>query len=801
MANRVLEMAIAIKGQLDSSVGGAMTKAIAQTKQMQAQIRAANREMASLQKQAAKQQASKGYVEYDTELAMLQASAKKNQAAKEYEATMDRINAKQKASANLSAAVSNLKAGAVAAAAVAAPLGLAVNEAIKFESAMSDVRKVVDFDTPQQFKEMGDDILRMSQGLPMSAEGIAKIVAAGGQAGIARDELKEFATDAIKMGVAFDITADQAGTMMANWRTAFGMGQQEVVQLADQINYLSNTTAASSDAISDIVTRVGPLGDVAGISASQIAAIGASMAAVGVKSDVAATGIKNLALGLVAGAGATKSQQAAFAQLGLSAEDVAKRMQTDAQGTIVDILSRIKQLPKEAQAATLSDLFGKESIEAIAPLLTQLDNLKDNFNKVGDASQYAGSMEAEYQARAGTTANQLQLAKNNLVALAVNLGSLLLPAVNAVAGGVARALGAVAQFVTEHQQLASVITGTILAIVGLTMAALGIRAAVAYYKYMVATINMVRNAHIAASIATKISTASTIAAAAAQRAFAIGARIAAVAQMALNAVMAMNPFTLLVIAIMIVVAALVYLWNTNESFRAACIAAWESICAAVSSAWDAISSAAAAAWDYITSAVSGAYAFIVGCFDSISAAAQAVWDAAVSAAQSAWDSITSAVDAGVQWCIDKWNALKDAFSHPIDAIVNFIKGGDSDAASAAGQSASGGVFNHPYLTWVAEAGYPEVIVPITHDANAYNLWATAGQMLGVGPAAMPTMPNMPAVAPSSGGPVEINFAPTINVQGGPGSEQAVSRLMDQKMREFDSMMKRWAANQRRLSFE
>lgn len=801
MANRVLEMAIAIKGQLDSSVGGAMTKAIAQTKQMQAQIRAANREMASLQKQAAKQQASKGYVEYDTELAMLQASAKKNQAAKEYEATMDRINAKQKASANLSAAVSNLKAGAVAAAAVAAPLGLAVNEAIKFESAMSDVRKVVDFDTPQQFKEMGDDILRMSQELPMSAEGIAKIVAAGGQAGIAKDELKQFATDAIKMGVAFDITAEQAGTMMANWRTAFGMSQTQVVELADQINYLSNTTAASSDAISDIVTRVGPLGDVAGISASQIAAIGASMAAVGVKSDVAATGIKNLALGLVAGAGATKSQQAAFAQLGLSAEDVAKRMQTDAQGTIVDILSRIKQLPKEAQAATLSDLFGKESIEAIAPLLTQLDNLKANFNKVSDATQYAGSTEAEYQARVGTTANQLTLAKNNLVALAVNIGGLLLPAVNAVAGGLALAMGTVAKFVEEHQTLAAAVLGTITAIIGLTMAALGIRAAVAYYKYMVATINMVRNAHIAASIATKISTASTIAAAAAQRAFAIGARIAAVAQMALNAVMAMNPFTLLVIAIMIVVAALVYLWNTNESFRAACIAAWESICAAVSSAWDAISSAAAAAWDYITSAVSGAYAFIVGCFDSISAAAQAVWDAAVSAAQSAWDSITSAVDAGVQWCIDKWNALKDAFSHPIDAIVNFIKGGDSDAASAAGQSASGGVFNHPYLTWVAEAGYPEVIVPITHDANAYNLWATAGQMLGVGQAAMPTMPNMPAVAPSSGGPVEINFAPTINVQGGPGSEQAVSRLMDQKMREFDSMMKRWAANQRRLSFE
>ena len=798
MANRVLEMAIAIKGQLDSSVGGAMTKAIAQTKQMQAQIRAANREMASLQKQAAKQQASKGYVEYDTELAMLQTSAKKNQAAKEYEATMDRINAKQKASANLSAAVSNLKAGAVAAAAVAAPLGLAVNEAIKFESAMSDVRKVVDFDTPQQFKEMGDDILHMSQEMPMSAEGIAKIVAAAGQAGIAKDELKQFATDAIKMGVAFDITAEQAGTMMANWRTAFGMNQTQVVELADQINYLSNTTAASSDAISDIVTRVGPLGDVAGISAAQIAAIGASMAAVGVKSDVAATGIKNMALGLAAGAGATKSQQEAFAQLGLSAEDVAKRMQTDAQGTIIDVLTRIKQLPKEAQAATLSDLFGKESIEAIAPLLTQLDNLKANFNKVSDATQYAGSTEAEYQARVGTTANQLTLAKNNLVALAVNIGGLLLPAVSAVAGGLAMAMGSVAKFVEEHQTLATVILGTITAVIGLTMAALGIRAAVAYYKYMAATINMIKNAHIAATIATKASAAATFIAAAAQRAFAIGARIAAVAQMALNAVMAMNPFTLLVIAIMIVVAALVYLWNTNESFRAACIAAWESICAAVSSAWDAISSAAAAAWDYITSAVSGAYDFIVSCFDSISAAAQAVWDAAVSAAQSAWDSITSAVDAGVQWCIDKWEGLKEAFSHPIDAVVNFIKGGDSDAASAAGQSASGGVFNHPYLTWVAEAGYPEVIVPITHDANAYGLWAKAGQMLGINPS-MPTVSRVPPSAVPSGS-ANINFAPTINVQGA-DAKQDVSQVLEQKMREFDRMMRQWFSDRRRLSFD
>lgn len=77
VANRVLEMAIAIKGQLDGSVGSAMSRVVAQAKQMQSQIKTANRELQNLQKQAVKQQNSKGYVEYDTELAILQAQSRK----------------------------------------------------------------------------------------------------------------------------------------------------------------------------------------------------------------------------------------------------------------------------------------------------------------------------------------------------------------------------------------------------------------------------------------------------------------------------------------------------------------------------------------------------------------------------------------------------------------------------------------------------------------------------------------------------------------------------------------------------
>ncbi|EBS3373973.1 phage tail tape measure protein, partial [Salmonella enterica subsp. enterica serovar Enteritidis] len=173
--------------------------------------------------------------------------------------------------------MAGLAIGAAAAGtAVLGALALPVNAAIGFESKMADIRKVVDgLDDKKAFAQMSDDILTLSTQLPMAAEGIAEIVAAGGQAGIARGDLMQFANDAVKMGVAFDTTAEESGQMMAQWRTAFRLTQEDVVVLADKINYLGNTGPANAKKISDIVTRIGPLGGVAGVASGEIAAMGA----------------------------------------------------------------------------------------------------------------------------------------------------------------------------------------------------------------------------------------------------------------------------------------------------------------------------------------------------------------------------------------------------------------------------------------------------------------------------------------------------------------------------------------------
>lgn len=321
--------------------------------------------------------------------------------------------------------------------ATAAATGLAVSsafivpikQAIEFESVMADVRKVVDFDTPAQFKQMGEDVLKLSTQLPMTAEGIGQIVAAGGQAGIARDELKAFATDAIKMGVAFDQTAEESGQMMAQWRTAFKLSQNDVVVLADKINYLGNTGPANAAKISEIVTRIGPLGSVAGVASGEIAAMGATIAGMGVESEIASTGIKNFMLSLTSGKSATASQKKALKFIKIDPAQLAADMQKDSKKAMLKVLTSLAKVPKAKQAAVMNALFGKESLGAIAPLLTNLDLLKSNFQKVADQQQYGNSMQKEYESRAATTANAIQLFKNQVSAVSITLGDMFLPSI------------------------------------------------------------------------------------------------------------------------------------------------------------------------------------------------------------------------------------------------------------------------------------------------------------------------------------------------------------------------------------
>jgi phage-related tail protein len=501
---------------------------------------------------------------------------------------------------------------AVAAGGFLLALGSGVRAAIEFESAIADVRKVMDgIDTPQALTVMRQEIIGLSREMPIAASGFAAIYAAAGESGIARSEVKAFAVDVAKMAVAFDMTADEAGEAMAKIRTALGLSQPQVLELADALNYLSNNTASTGAELVNFVKRSGAVGKMAGLSAEQTAAFGATMIGAGIEVEVAATSFNNMIKALSRGGSATARQERAFKALGFAAEtvadgekrmteavqrqsdrrveiiqgesdrqmrelrrryrqmlqiqedqwddeadatedalrdqtdaqveglqrqadarikaiqkqygdnqeaadaqiqlirdqldneveairdatdqtlkmqqrasrdkqqavrdalddqmdseisaiervakerekaekdataktieqikaasetggsqigrDLAKRLQEDALGTIRDVLSRLKNLPDDQRISVLSDLFGDEA-RGLAPMVGNLAALEKALMLVADKTKYAGSMTKEYQVRSETSANALQLAKNNFDALAITVGAGLVPA-------------------------------------------------------------------------------------------------------------------------------------------------------------------------------------------------------------------------------------------------------------------------------------------------------------------------------------------------------------------------------------
>ena len=305
------------------------------------------------------------------------------------------------------------------------PIKNMIGGAIDFESAMADVRKVVDFDGPEQFAEMGRAIEEMSTRIPIAATGLAEIVAAGGQAGVARGELLGFARDAAMVGVAFDMTAGEAGGAMTGLRNIFGLGQTAALDLAGAYNHLANNMDATAPAILRIVSTAGSMGNLVGLTGRQVGAFGATMVALKSPPEVAATAIKGM-LGILSGAeDRPKKFQEALEGLGLEAAALKEGLGRDAQGTILRLFDAIAASGDDV--SVLIKLFGQEYGPELSKVVGNLDQYRAALKLASSDEASASSVLGEYTARADTTENSLQLMGAQFQRLGNTVGRLFLP--------------------------------------------------------------------------------------------------------------------------------------------------------------------------------------------------------------------------------------------------------------------------------------------------------------------------------------------------------------------------------------
>lgn len=391
-----------------------------------------------------------------------------NSALQVQRAKLDAVSAAQKRVDGNKAARADLRGQVAETAAVGYLASRPIDQAMKLETAMADVGKVINFEGNQreemarQNLVMASDRLIASSG--MTAVDLAKIEYAAGQSGIGNNEktsegkqarVMEFTRDAAIMGSAFDIDAQTAGETMAGWQASMRLDRTQTLDLADSVNYLGNNFNATAADIAAVVKRFGAVGSASGLSPEQSAALSAALLNPGTEKEIAGTGFKNFTSALVAGKSATKGEKAQWKELGFDPEELARSMQTNAPATIMEVLKAIRDQPREEQAAIATTLFGSESIGAIQPLLENLEPLEKAFGMVGDKSKYAtsklgenASMIQEAAGVANTSRTGWNAFTARLTRLSTVVGDAMLPVLNAVLvplGGMVDALSWAAQ--------------------------------------------------------------------------------------------------------------------------------------------------------------------------------------------------------------------------------------------------------------------------------------------------------------------------------------------------------------------
>lgn len=328
-----------------------------------------------------------------------------------------------------------------------ATIAACTKEAAKFENYMSDVVKVVDgmadengkasqklADNGKTFAEnyaaMEERLKDLSTQIPYTFEDLTRLAAAAGQSGKSFEDLMEtdFLRDIAMWGTAMDISADQAGDWGAKWEQAFQMNHDQIMEVADVINYLGNNYATTAAEIAQSVNDAASMGQLAGVDVKATAAIAASMQAMGVSTDRVGTSIKRIYTNITKGSTATAAQAEAFERLGFTATGVAEAMQTDGVGTLLDVFDAVNNLPDAEKLSTLNALFGQWAIEGGAKVTQNLTLLTGMLEEISDPNLWTGSMEKEFIIKATTPEAIETMLSNTRLALMDDIGTAFLPA-------------------------------------------------------------------------------------------------------------------------------------------------------------------------------------------------------------------------------------------------------------------------------------------------------------------------------------------------------------------------------------
>ena len=251
------------------------------------------------------------------------------------------------------------------------------------EESMVGIRKVTNM-TEQEYKDLEKTIHEMSREVPASFEEIATAMETAGRLGIeGSDNIQEFSRVMLDMGVATDLSSEQAADSLARFMNIMGTSVDDVENLGSTIVNLGNNFATSESQIVDMGMRLAGSANQLGMTEAETMSLAAAMSSLGLRAEMGGTAMSKFMNQLNTEVRAGGDKAFKWAEIaGVSLEELQGKMDTDFIGAVSMVLEGFGDLQDSGE--NLDEVLRDMGINEVR-MLDTLKRLTSGVDVLNDA--------------------------------------------------------------------------------------------------------------------------------------------------------------------------------------------------------------------------------------------------------------------------------------------------------------------------------------------------------------------------------------------------------------------------------